>query len=282
LGAQGRLEVTNTLEDLSRVAREFRAREITVLAINGGDGTICRTLTAFIKEYGDAPLPSVAVLRGGTINVLASNLGVRGSPEEILFRLTEWHASGEPMPTQRLSTLYVDDTYGFLFGNGTAAAFLKEYYKRKSGPAGAAWWCFRVWASRFFGAQLYDSVVRDYRQVLLPSDAPAVDHTTCAVFASTLPRMPFGVPLFPKVRGNPGRFQVVSFTFAARDAVWQLPIALATRQDGATKGKMSLVTQALDLEADAPFDYTLDGELYASRGKRLAIGMGPDLDFVVI
>src|SRR5438128_2499711 len=74
LGQQGQLEVTNSLEDLSRVACEFRDQRIGILAINGGDGTISRTLTAFIHEYDGLPLPKVVLLRGGTINVLAKNL----------------------------------------------------------------------------------------------------------------------------------------------------------------------------------------------------------------
>src|SRR4051812_22856783 len=91
LGAKGQLEVTNTLEDLGRVARDFKEKGVTILAINGGDGTICRTLTAFIKEYGETgtPLPQVALLRGGTINVLANNLRIKGSPEQVLYRLVD-------------------------------------------------------------------------------------------------------------------------------------------------------------------------------------------------
>jgi hypothetical protein len=45
---------------------------------------------------------------------------------------------------------------------------------------------------------------------------------------------------------------------------------------------MSLCCRELVIEADEPFDYTLDGELYVSRGKRLFIGTGPDIEFVTI
>ena len=95
LGEKGRLEVTNNLDDLGRVAREFKSKNIGILAINGGDGTICRTLTAFIQVYGNAPLPKVALLRGGTINVLANNLGIAGSPEQVLYRLVEVYSNEE-------------------------------------------------------------------------------------------------------------------------------------------------------------------------------------------
>jgi hypothetical protein len=282
LGAQGQLEITNSIADLGRVAREFKDQGISTLAINGGDGTICRTLTAFINEYGSTPLPQVALLRGGTINMLAANLGIKGSPEQVLYRLVEWHASGEPFPTRRLRSLQVEGTYGFLFGNGVAASFLKEYYKRKSGPLGAFLWCIGVWGSRFFGGALFDRVVQDRHMTLVADGGPPISHTTCAVFCATVPKLPLGYPLFASLKGHPDQFQCVSFTFAARDAVWQLPVTLLKRQDGSTKGKMSLRCRELVIEGDAPFDYTLDGELYVSRSRRLYIGTGPDLEFVTI
>lgn len=282
LGAKGQLEVTNTLADLGRVAKEFRAQGISTLAINGGDGTICRTLTAFIKEYSGSPLPQVALLRGGTINVLANNLRVRGAPEQVLYRLIEWHSSGQAFALRRLKSLEVEGNYGFLFGTGAAAAFLKEYYKRKSGPVGAAYWAFRVYASRFFGSTLYDRVVRDQCLTIQSDRGPALPHSTCALFAATVAKMPLGYPLFPGMRTQPNCFQVVSFTFTARDAVWQLPVTMLKMQDGSTKGKLSLCCRELDVSAAQPFDYTLDGELYVSRSPELQIRMGPDIEFVIV
>lgn len=282
LGAQGQLEVTNTLEDLGRVARDFKQRGIGVLAINGGDGTISRTLTAFIKEYGTEPMPKVALLRGGTINVLANNLGIKGAPEQVLYRLVEAHAGGEPLPSRKVRLLAVEDNYGCLFGNGAAASFLTEYYKRKSGPLGAALWVFAVWTSRFFGGRLYYRVLRDMHQTLIPDGGSPIAHTTCAVFASTVEKLPLGYPLFRRLPSLEDGFQCVSFTFAAKDAVWQLPVTMIKIQDGATTGKMTLTCRELVVEADQPFDYTLDGELFVSRDKRLEITTGPELEFVTL
>src|SRR5690349_19758362 len=77
LGQQGQLRLTESLEHLSKVAAEFHQKKIDILAINGGDGTISRTLTAIVNEYKGDPLPPIALLRGGTMNVLAQNLGVK-------------------------------------------------------------------------------------------------------------------------------------------------------------------------------------------------------------
>jgi diacylglycerol kinase family enzyme len=272
--------VTRSLEDLSRVAREFKERGISILAINGGDGTLCRTLTAFIHEYGGQPLPQIAALRGGTINVLASNLGIKGSPEEVLYRLVEAHAAGGGLHTRKVTTIKVEDNYGFLFGNGVAATFLNEYYRNKTGPVGAAMWVLGVWGSRFVGGELHYRVVKDIPVALSADGEPPIAHSTCAIFTSTLERMPLGYPLFEALPANPGKFQMVSFTFAAKDAIWKLPIIMLKRKEGSTTGKLTYCARSLRIESDAPFDYTLDGELYVSRSHSLMVQTGPELEFV--
>ena len=282
LGQQGQLEVTNSLEDLSRVARDFKERSIQILAINGGDGTICRTMTAFIKEYGTSPLPQIALLRGGTINVVAGNLGIKGTPEQILFRLVESHSRGEALSVRKIPTIKVEDHFGFLFGNGVAATFLKEYYRRKTGPLGAILWCLGVWGSRFVGGKLHYRVVQDLAMTVSPDGGPGVAHSSCAIFCSTVEKMPLGYPLFTRLKENPGVFQCVSFTFAARDAIWKLPVVMVKMKDGSTSGKMSFCAGSLAIEGDAPFDYTLDGELYVSRSNSLLIETGPELEFVTV
>lgn len=281
LGEQGILEVTNNLDDLGRVARDFKTKGIQVLAINGGDGTISRTLTAFLKEYGNQPLPRIAILRGGTINVLANNLGIRGSPEQILYRLVEAHSRGTQMETRSVSTIEIDGAFGFLFGNGVASAFLKEYYLRKTGPIGALLWVLLVWVSWFWQGHLYQSIVRDLWFTLSVPGRFRVTHSTCAVFCSTLRKLPLGVPLFELIAKNPQNFQCFSFCFKAKHAVWQLPYFMLKRQKN-NQSTLTFTADALAIEAEAPFDYTLDGELYTSKSNSLELHIGPKLEFITI
>lgn len=284
LGQQGQLEVTKSLEDLGRVAREFRERKIEILAINGGDGTISRTLTAFVSEYEAAgvPLPKVALLRGGTINMLAGNLAIKGAPEQILYRLVEAHSSGVAYETVQIPTVKVEGNYGFLFGNGVGAYFLQEYYKKKSGPFGAALWIFFVFASRLFGGKMYYRVARDMQLSLAADGEPPIGHSTVAVFAATVRKMPLGYPLFKRNKPGSDHFQTVSFAFPAKDAIWKLPAIMVKNQDGSHSGKLNLVSRSLTIEAEQPFDYTLDGELFVSKDRRLTVTMGPRIEFVAI
>jgi len=62
----------------------------TVLAINGGDGTVQATLTELYNggHFGDAA-PPVAVLPSGKTNLIALDLGARGDPIDTLERLIQ-------------------------------------------------------------------------------------------------------------------------------------------------------------------------------------------------
>lgn len=68
----------------------------SVLAINGGDGTVQAVLTELTNggHFGDAP-PPVAVLPSGKTNLIAFDLGARGDPVETLERLIELARSGQ-------------------------------------------------------------------------------------------------------------------------------------------------------------------------------------------
>jgi len=94
LGDGGVVRAARSIEELRRIAEEFRTLNIDLLAIAGGDGTNHVTLTGFLDVYGDKPIPPVALLRGGTMNTVANSVGVaRRSSERLLARLIADRAS---------------------------------------------------------------------------------------------------------------------------------------------------------------------------------------------
>jgi len=214
--------------------------------------------------------------------MLATNLGIGSTPERGLYRLVEAYAEGATLTSRKIKTIAVEGHYGFLFGNGVAAAFLKEYYQHKSGPLGAFLWSLRVWLSSLFGGPLFQRVMRDLDMTLLADAGPAIRHSTVSVLSSTVEKMPLGYPLFTQMKHPHPGMEICSFTFNAKDAIWQFPLIMLSSQNKPINGKMSLVCHELTLEADQPFDYTLDGELFVSQGNKLQIKMGPDIDFATL
>jgi len=285
VGQFGNLEITNSVEDIGRVAQLFKDQGIETLAINGGDGTISRTLTAFIRAYGAKPLPEVLILRGGTINMLADNLGIRGSPEEILVRMLESQSGLRSRSIKPLSTLSVGGQYGFLFGNGLISRFLTEFYKRKTGPVGSVMLILKIYLQWIFSPASYSKIVfkESYRVSFDGQPSPNV-FSSLAMMASTVERMPLGARVFPEVGKTLSRFQFFSLEMPARSLPWRLPFAmLKNKPGGRWFGKLSKMASQMTVSAESgQQSYTLDGELFEAPSGRLAVDVGPVVQFVVV
>lgn len=284
VGQFGNLEITNSVDDIGRVATLFKEKAIETLAINGGDGTISRTLTAFVRAYGNEPLPQVLILRGGTINMLADNLGIRGSPEEILVRMLESQSGLRTRRVKPLATLSVGGQYGFLFGNGLVARFLAEFYKKKTGPIGSLLLVLKIYLNWLISYRNYSKMVfsEPYR-VAFDGQASPVIHNSLAMMASTVERMPLGVRLFPEVAKGLSRFQFFSLEMSARSLPWRLPLAVMSNRPGRWFGKVTKMGSQLVISAESgKQSYTIDGELFEAPNGRLAVDIGPVVQFVVV
>lgn len=71
----------------AEVLREFARREVGLLIVSGGDGTVQKVLTELLNGEGFDPLPRVAVLPGGMTNLIAADIGLHGDPVQSLVRL---------------------------------------------------------------------------------------------------------------------------------------------------------------------------------------------------
>ena len=132
LGETGRVFAPRSLDELAQVASELRRSAPAVIAVHGGDGTLHKTVTALVRAFGEMPLPPIAALCGGTMNVVASSLNVRERPLAFVQQLAENARVNRAPETIRRRCIQVDGQYGFIFGNGLMANFLNEYY----GPGG--------------------------------------------------------------------------------------------------------------------------------------------------
>jgi diacylglycerol kinase (ATP) len=284
VGQFGKLEVTNSVDDLGRVAALFKEQDIEILAINGGDGTISRTLTAFLQAYGSKELPKVLVLRGGTMNMLATNLGIRGTPEEILVRMIECQSGLRPKEIRSLATLSVGGQYGFLFGNALVARFLAEFYKKKTGPIGSLLGVLKIYFQWIFAPRIFREFVKSesYRVLFDGFDVQPQVYSL-AMMASTVERMPLGLKLFPEAGASLSRFQYFSMEMTAGSLPWRLPLSFLRNRPGRCFGKVSRLASKVLISAENGHQpYTLDGELFEAPSGRLVLEVGPVVQFLVI
>jgi diacylglycerol kinase family enzyme len=85
--------VTNA-DDVIRVLDDFARRDINVVAVNAGDGTVQALLTALFHHRPYQTLPLLALLCGGTTNMTAKDLGFRGSRIDSIARILDWSQTG--------------------------------------------------------------------------------------------------------------------------------------------------------------------------------------------
>ena len=76
-----------TRAELQDALRDFAARGVDLLAVQGGDGTLREVLTALPSAFTASPPPEVAVLSAGKTNLAARVLGSAGMGEAALRRL---------------------------------------------------------------------------------------------------------------------------------------------------------------------------------------------------
>lgn len=84
-------------QDVTEALVDMAAQQVEVLAVCGGDGTIHATLTALFHARPFAVRPPVVLIAGGTSNMTAADVGIRGSkPTRALKRLLAWSEGKGP------------------------------------------------------------------------------------------------------------------------------------------------------------------------------------------
>lgn len=84
-----------TPADVASALVDFARKEVNIVVVNGGDGTVQEVLTVLFHRGPFESLPLLAVLRAGTTNMTAGDIGLKGSPSNALLRLLSWLRSGE-------------------------------------------------------------------------------------------------------------------------------------------------------------------------------------------
>ena len=302
VGADGRVYETRTPEDLRGAVHELRELGADVIATCGGDGTNLSTLTEIVRTWRGRPsasgpgpraldrwispdeatlpgsvpangLPQLGILRGGTVNTLAQNLGLRGHPEEILERLVATYRNGRQIPGIGLDLLEVNGMFGFLFGAAMPGRFFEAYY---GGPTtGIAWaglLAARTLVSGFvrggFSRWLFDPVEAE----VTVDDQRLPQHRFTLLVAATLRDVGLGVKVTYRAGEEPGRFHLIASALPALRLMMQAQRVFAGRRLAGSPHFDQLAARAT-IRFGTPQTYTLDGDLF--RADRVSLASGP-------
>lgn len=111
--------------DIQEAIALLAQQHITVLVINGGDGTVQAALTTVFHHHPFTTLPLLAILPSGTSNLIAGDVGLKGNRTASLQKLIEWAEGKSQAPTIHQRHVFavqrVPDEhpiYGMFFGAG--------------------------------------------------------------------------------------------------------------------------------------------------------------------
>jgi diacylglycerol kinase (ATP) len=277
----GRIIATRTLEELDQAARLLAEVPPQVIAVHGGDGTLHLALTALLRAFGDRPLPPLALLGGGTMNVVASSLQIRAPAIPFLQRLSATLRAGRAPVTIPRRCLQVGDRFGFVFGNGVLANFLVEYYggEHGYGPARALYLMFRLFCSAIIRGPFMRRVFRRFRGRVVVDGQALEFPDLAAVGVGTVREVGLGFKLYHRADDDPDRFGVLAIHSGALALVSDLWAVRAGRGIAPVRAFSAVATRVeIDAEENGS-PYTIDGDLYRTSGP-LHIGLGPQLAIV--
>jgi diacylglycerol kinase family enzyme len=270
-----RVYESTTLARLDEICAELAADPPAVVAVSGGDGTLSLTVTALRRAFGERPVPRVLPLRGGTMNMVANSVGTRGPVGELRAALQ----GPEGLVVARRETLVVEGRTGFIFGVGLVTNFLDAYYAgRGTGPWKAALVVLRaIWAvltRNAFYRRIFGTVAGRIEVAEREHDGPWT-----AVLVQTIENLGIGFRPCYRALAQPGSFHLLATGVG--------PGTLVRRLSRIFRGRPWPAGEALDrlcarirLRGDAPFTYTLDGELYRSDAPSLEVAIGRPVEFV--
>lgn len=289
LGSRGSVFEASTPEALDDYLRTLHTEGVRYLGICGGDGTQHLTISRALPIWNDDPLPTLVPLRGGTMNTVSSSVGVaRRSPEALLDSVLAREAGGALRFAQR-ATARIGDNVGFLFGVGAVHGFLAEYYR--DGDPNAVTAARTLW--RAAAGALSDVVARktSYGGATARVAAPFRGHVGfregpdwevrdyLAITGGTIEDMGLGFRPFAAARSRASAFQLLGIHGNAAALAAALPRLWRSRPLSGKVAYDTLTTYAcITPEADLPYGYMMDGDLYEHNGP-LTIESGPMVEF---
>lgn len=284
-----------SLGELEAACARFAIERPDVVAICGGDGTLHQTLSALIRSYGERALPPIMILPGGTMNIAATSLGIRGDPVEHLRALVSLRQRGglaaclagrgdtsrRPLELFEQALLRIEDRYGFLFGTGVIHAFLQAYYATGAPSAvTAARLLLRAAGSTLVGGALARRLCRPLRARVVADGRTWPRDQFVTICAATIEQIGLGFRPFYRCRDHADGFAVLGIHATPLGLLRELPRVRAGKP--IRPGKV--IDEMARAVAIAPLDpgelgYTLDGDLYACDGG-IRIERGPVLRLV--
>jgi hypothetical protein len=253
---------------------DFARKDVAMVAVNGGDGTIQAVLTALFNRSPFETAPPLAVFRSGTSSLIAGDVGLQGSRDSALHRLIAWAQTGHgdavmvKRPVLRVEMPAQHPLCGMFFGTAGICQGIRFFHDKihRLGLRGEL-------APGLVIARFLMALARRNNEYVIPvpmsiavDEAPPQEGNSLLVFVTTLERLFFGLRPYWGTENGPLHYTAVFGR--PRHLLRALPYLLRGRQCRLGKpeyGYFSHNANELRLSLDSSF--ALDGEFYTPESR---------------
>lgn len=282
--------VTASPQDIRPALEELARRQISVLAINGGDGTASLVLGEMLDSGLFPTPPTIALLPGGTANMNAGDIGIKGSLTKATERFCSWVEGSQSQSAslaQRALLRVITDSstpprYGMFLGGG-AIIQGTEYAHREVHSRGLRddFSLALITLRTVWGVLRDDPNFNRHVAIRMSLDsADAAPHDTLILAVSTLHRLAFGMR--PFWGEQPGKLRLTLIEqhcnrFAR--TFFSIVRGRPNRNAVPESGYISHNADSIRLELDGKLN--LDGEILVANGP-VEVAATRQLDFLIL
>jgi diacylglycerol kinase family enzyme len=265
LGEKALVRVTWSHEDIIPALKEFKEAGIKIIGISGGDGTISSVVSAYINSFSDLEVPIIVPMKGGTMNIVANEVGIKTNQAETCIILSKYLEDGT-VPIIEKGTIRITDLryrhprYAFSWADGLIYRFIKHYYKEGGGKAKALKLMFKTAFLYFINPNnSYFSEIKS-KVYIDAEEIPFQSHLL--IFSSSLEKTVFGFRVFKEKIETGENFGVLYAKYSfLQKSFYRIPLLLYFGIN-TDPSKIVISQIAKTLTVDGNRGYTFDGEVY--------------------
>lgn len=280
-----------TPDDVATAVKELADREVHVLAVSGGDGTLQAVLTALFRDKPFEVLPPLALLAAGTTNLTAADVGLNGNPVRALQRLLAWsEEAGRVGQIARRAVLRVHNgaccgpLYGMFFNAAGIVQITRARWetrrRAKSGIGRGGAGTTVMVGEYLLGLALGRRVVAPTRIGIRLDGQPLGNSDYLALLVTTLVSMSFGIR--PYWGEGPGPLKFTAIAHKPKHLILAAPSLIRGKPNRYLQPEFGYLSRNINeavLELDG--ECALDGEIITRDPRHtLVISHGGEADFL--
>jgi diacylglycerol kinase (ATP) len=279
IGGRAPVHATASRAELDEAVDQAVRSRASPVVFCGGDGTYLAGVTALaraVRGAGFTTLPPIALVRAGTVSIVAKNWDAHRDAVSRVRSIAEGRERLRYVVRPTLSVEGDDATrIGFTFGTGLVARFFEEYDRTPGGGIPAAFGIVsRIFVDSFRGGTFATKILSPLPCRITVDDEPLPPEAWSLVVASVLRDVGMHMLVNHRAAEDPRRPHLVASPLPPRLLGPQWPL-VAFGKSLLGQGNFDGLVGSFRLEFPELGSYVLDGDTFQTRS--VTVSAGPEL-----